>query len=44
MVDVLDAVFTDPRLWRDVKHNGVSEPAELHDLPSLGINGVRLNY
>jgi hypothetical protein len=39
-----DAVFTSLRLWQDVNHNGISEPAELHPLPELGLKTLDLDY
>lgn len=39
-----DDVFTNLRLWRDVNHNGVSEPSELFTLPELGLRKMHLDY
>jgi hypothetical protein len=43
-IDSQDAVFSSLRLWQDMNHNGVSEPAELHALPGLGLVTLHLNY
>ncbi len=37
-----DAVWTLLRLWKDVNHNGVSEPDELEKLETVGIRGFEL--
>ena len=44
VLDARDAVFAALRLWRDVNHNGVSEPGELHALSSLDVVRLHLDY
>jgi len=43
-IDARDAVFARLRLWRDTNHDGVSQPEELHALPSLDVARIRLDY
>jgi hypothetical protein len=44
VIDSRDVVFTSLRLWRDADHDGLSAPAELHTLASLGVARIHLNY
>jgi hypothetical protein len=44
IIDSHDAVFTDLRLWIDLNHDGISQPAELFKLPDLGVHSISLNY
>jgi hypothetical protein len=39
-----DVIFDSLHLWQDTDHNGVSEAWELHALPALGLESIRLDY
>jgi len=44
MIDSKDAVFASLRLWRDINHNGISEPGELRNLREAGVEKISLKY
>ena len=44
LIDARDAVFASLRLWQDLSHDGLSQPEELHALPSLGVARLHLDY
>jgi hypothetical protein len=44
VIDSQDAVFQLLRLWRDLNHDGVSQPNELNTLESLGVHSLSVNY
>jgi hypothetical protein len=44
VIDASDSIFASLRLWQDVNHDGVSQPEELHTLPSLSVARVHFDY
>ena len=43
-IDANDSVFSQLRLWQDANRNGLTDPGELHTLPSLNVTGFELDY
>jgi len=44
ILDQKDSIFSHLQLWIDESHDGVSQPSELHTLPSSGIGAISLDY
>jgi hypothetical protein len=44
VIDSRDLVFASLRIWIDANHDGVSQPEEMHTLPSVGVNSLSLKY
>jgi len=44
MIDSQDSIWADLRLWRDLNHNGISEPQELSPLAESAVARIDLRY
>jgi len=44
LISSADSVYSQLRLWRDVNHNGISEPSELTSLQTAGLTVIELDY
>jgi hypothetical protein len=44
IIDNNDHIFSRLRLWRDITHDGISQPAELFSLPALDVVSIALDY
>ncbi|HKG21930.1 MAG TPA: hypothetical protein VKC34_08515 [Blastocatellia bacterium] len=44
LIDSRDAIFTSLRLWKDLNHNGISDPGEMSPLSTLGVAAIDLDY
>lgn len=43
-IEAGDSIFQSLRLWRDINHDGLSEPSELYTLSSQNVAALELDY
>lgn len=44
LIDSQDLIFNSLRLWQDKNHNGISESTEIHNLDSLNVKALELDF
>lgn len=44
LIDSRDRIFSSLRLWRDINHDAISDPEELHSLSEFVITSISLDY
>lgn len=44
VIDAKDSIFNELLVWRDMNHNGMSEPGEITTLRANGIASIDVNY
>jgi hypothetical protein len=44
VIDALDPIYTELRLWIDANHDGTVQPEELFTLPGMGVYSISLDY
>lgn len=44
VIDALDPIWSELRLWRDVNHDGVSQPSEITPVAGSGLTAISLEY
>ena len=44
IIDYHDAIYSKLVIWIDANHDGISQPEEMHSLPSMGVYSIGLQY
>jgi hypothetical protein len=44
MIDALDPIWSELRLWRDVNHDGISQPSEITPVAGSGLTAIGLEH